>query len=285
MSPAAVREARAGGYHRAVPVDVPKVVDTYTKASDHFDDLPFWHHFGKLTVERLALTRGERVVDLCCGSGASALPAAERVGPSGSVVGVDVTPALIALARRHARRRGLGQARFEVADVSTLGRPPGSLDAVVSVFGLFFIDDMAALLQRAWTWLAPGGRLATTVWGRVVLSPGEAFFWDAVRRESPSLEHISPATRLAEPGALEQLHEAAGLPVPEVTVERWRMPLATPGAFWPVILGTSNRGVFEALPSDEARARVQQSVMTRLREEAVDALDMEALIALARKDR
>ena len=259
-----------------------RIVSTYTAAADHFDALPFWHHFGRRTVEMLQLPSGARVLDLCCGTGASALPAAERVGPTGSVLGVDLTPALVDQARSAAAARGLQQARFEVGDVSTMNVGAGSVDAVVSVFGLFFLDDMAGTLRRAWTWLAPGGQLAVTVWGTVVLSPGEPYFWDAVLREDPTAAHISPAARLAEPGALEALFAEAALPPPRVVCETWRMPLATPESFWPVIMGTSSRGVFDALPPG-AQARVKRAVLDRLRAEHVDGLDMEALIAVARK--
>lgn len=259
--------------------DPALVVHTYTRASDHFDALPFWHHFGRRTVAHLAPAPGSHVVDLFCGTGASALPAARAVGPTGSVLGIDITPALLDVARRHAARQHLAHTRFEAADVTQLDLPPGSVDAVISVFGLFFADDVPAVLARAWSWLRPGGRLVSTVWGQVVLSPGEAYFWDAVRAEDPSLDHISPAARLATPEALTAVHVAAGLPAPEIHRESWSMPLASPEAFWPVILGTSNRGVFEALPA-EARAKVRERVTDRLRREHVTALDMEALIAV-----
>ncbi len=262
--------------------DLSRIVATYTAAADHFDTLPFWHHFGRRTVDLLALQPGTRVLDLCCGTGASALPAAERVGPTGCVLGVDLTPALVDLARSVAAARGLSQARFEVGDVSTMNVATGSVDAVVSVFGLFFLDDMAGTLRRAWSWLAPGGQLAVTVWGRVVLDPGEPYFWNAVLREDPSAAHISPAARLAPPGALEAVFAEAGVGVPVVVTERWRMPLTMPEAFWPVIMGTSNRGVFDALTPD-AQARVKHEVLGRLRAERVEGLDMEALIAIARK--
>lgn len=252
---------------------------TYTSAADHFDDLPFWHHFGRRTVAHLHLAPGERVLDLCCGTGASALPAAEAVGPTGRVLGVDLTPALIERARANAAARGLGQARFEVADVTALGFPPASFEAIQSVFGLFFLDDMPAQLRRAWTWLAPGGRLATTVWGTTVLAPGEEWFWDEVRKEDATLDHISPAATLNTPAALMRLHADAGLPTPKVVVETWRMPLASAEAFWPVIMGTSNRGVFEAL-APGAQARVKQATIARLREGGVDGLDCEALVAI-----
>lgn len=258
------------------------VVDTYTRAADTFDELPFWHHYGRLTADLAALRPGDRVLDLCCGTGASALPAARAVGPTGSVIGVDFTPALIEVARAHAAAAGLTQARFEVADVTTLAFAPGAFDAVISVFGLFFVDDMPGMLRSAWRWLLPGGRLVTTVWGEVVLAPGEPWFWEAVRREDASLDHISPAAALATPEALLRLHADAALPAPRVTHEPWRMPLTSPEAFWPVIMGTSNRGVLEAL-APEAQRRVRRATLTRLREARVEALELEALVALVTK--
>lgn len=258
------------------------VIDTYTRAADTFDDLPFWHHYGQLTADLAALRPGDRVLDLCCGTGASALPAARAVGPTGSVLGVDLTPALIEVARAHAARAGLTQADFEVADVTTLTFIPGAFDAVVSVFGLFFVDDMPGMLRSAWHWLAPGGRLVTTVWGQVVLAPLEAYFWEAVAGQDRSLDHVSPAARLASAEALQRVHADAGLPAPRVTRQAWHLPVATPEAFWPVMMGTSNRGVFEALPPD-AQAFVKNTVIVRLREAQVEALEMEALVAIVVK--
>ncbi len=86
--------------------DVARIVASYTAASDHFDALPFWHHYGRRTIERLDLRPGASVVDLCCGTGASALPAAEQTGPTGRVLGLDLTPALVAQARFEAAARG-----------------------------------------------------------------------------------------------------------------------------------------------------------------------------------
>lgn len=262
-------------------LDAATVVDTYTRASDHFDALPFWHHFGRRTVDLLAPVPGSAIVDLFCGTGASALPAAQAVGAAGSVLGVDLTPALVEVARVNAARAGLTWARFEAADVTTLELPAASVDAVVSVFGLFFVDDIPGLLRRAWTWLRPGGHLVSTVWGETVLWPGEAYFWEAVIAEDPTLDHISPAARLATSDALAAVHVDAGLPAPVIHRERWSMPLATPESFWPVILGTSNRGAFEALPA-AARQRVHDRVIERLARERVTALDMEALVAIVR---
>ena len=127
--------------------DPTLVIATYTHAADVFDELPFWHHYGRRTVELGGVRTGERVLDLCCGTGASALPAARAVGATGSVLGVDLTPALVQVARANAAYQGLTQARFEAGDITALTFAPGSFDVVQSVFGIFFLPDMAAMLR------------------------------------------------------------------------------------------------------------------------------------------
>src|SRR5215510_7313334 len=69
-----------------------KAASTYNAAADSFDGAAntFCDRFGRRTVARLDLRPGARVLDVCCGTGASAIPAAEKVGSSGSVIGVDL---------------------------------------------------------------------------------------------------------------------------------------------------------------------------------------------------
>jgi len=78
-----------------------KTATTYNAAADFYDHPAntFWERYGRRTLERIGLTPGQRVLDVCCGSGASALPAARFVAPNGSVVGVDLAENLLALAR------------------------------------------------------------------------------------------------------------------------------------------------------------------------------------------
>lgn len=259
-----------------------RIARTYAAASDHFDVLPFWHHFGRRTVERLDLPAGARVLDVCCGAGASALVAAQRVGSRGHVLGVDLSEALIAIARANAARSGLANAEFLVADVETLSLAPSSLDAVVSVFGLFFLDDMAAMLARAWCWLRPRARLAVTTWGRHVLDPGEDLFWEAVAKEDPSIQPMSHAGRLSTPEAVAAEFRAAHLPAPAIEIETWPMPLESPEAFWQVVLGTSNRAAWDGLTTN-ARERVRHAVTVALHGRGVTSLRCDAIYAVAEK--
>src|SRR6185295_238518 len=86
-----------------------KAAATYNAASDSYDHPAnfFWERHGRRTVERLGLAFGARVFDVCCGSGASAIPAAEAVGPGGFVLGVDLAENLLKLAKTKAQQRGL----------------------------------------------------------------------------------------------------------------------------------------------------------------------------------
>ena len=110
----------------------------YNAAADCFDASPlsFWDYFGRQTIELASLATGSRVLDVCCGAGASALPAAEAVGPRGNVIGVDLAKGLLGLAREKAIKRRLRNIKFEVGDMLSMRFPVASFVAVVCVFGI-----------------------------------------------------------------------------------------------------------------------------------------------------
>jgi len=85
---------------------------------------------------------------VCCGTGASALAAAERVGPTGRVVAVDFAEQLLELGRARARARCLDNVRFAVGDLTRLDVPDGSFDAVVCNFGIFVAPDRSQAPSR-----------------------------------------------------------------------------------------------------------------------------------------
>src|SRR5262245_5970796 len=144
-----------------------KATATYNAASDHYDEpaLSFWDRYGRRTVERLSLKPGEQVLDVCAGSGASALPAAERVAPDGRVLAVDLAEGLLDLAREKAVRLGLSNIEFRVGDFEELDLPDQSFDAVICVFGIFFVPDMPQAVRELWRMIRPRGQLAITTWG------------------------------------------------------------------------------------------------------------------------
>src|SRR5947209_2397242 len=118
-----------------------KAEATYNAAADHFDDGPlaFWDRYGQRTIERLRPKSGSIVLDVGCGSGASAIPAAKAVGMHGRVIGVDLAERLLALAQAKAETQKLANIQFREADMTALGYADESFDAVVCVFAIFFV--------------------------------------------------------------------------------------------------------------------------------------------------
>jgi ubiquinone/menaquinone biosynthesis C-methylase UbiE len=161
----------------ATPNDAKaRAAATYNAAADRYDDPAnlFWERFGRATVERLRPLLGSRVLDVCCGSGASALPAAEMVGPAGYVLGVDLAEKLLELARKKAAERDLRNTEFRVGDMLDLCLGEAKFHAVLCVFGIFFVPDMPAAIRALWHVIRPGGKLAITTWGPRFFEPAYA---------------------------------------------------------------------------------------------------------------
>jgi ubiquinone/menaquinone biosynthesis C-methylase UbiE len=258
---------------------------TYNAAADHFDHeaLSFWDRFGRGTIAQLQLRPGARVLDFCCGSGASAVPAAERVGPSGEVVGLDLAEGLLDLARAKAARRGLANTTFAVGDLEALDPRLGLFDAVVCVFGIFFVPDMPRAIAGLWRHVGPGGRLAITTWGQHTFEPANSLFWEAVRQEAPDLHKaFNPWDRIATPEGLSAIFEAAGIPGVEIATEAGSHPLRTVDDWWTIVMGSGFRGTVDKL-NPAARARVRAKTLAALEREGVTSITAGALYAVARK--
>ena len=269
------------------PEDVKaRVSSAYDRAADFYDHAAnsFWDRFGRRTIERLGLPPGARVLDLCCGSGASALPAARAVGPSGNVVAVDLAPGLLRLAREKAQALGLSNIELRREDILALADATEAFDEVVCVFGIFFVPDMAQALRAMWSYARPGGRVAVTTWGAGLFEPVNSAFWEAVRRVRPELfKSFNPWDRLGEPEALHRLFVEAGLPRPEVVVEEGTHPIPGDEDVLALMMGTGYRGVIEQLSPSEW-TRVREDVSAPVRSAAVRAIRTDVIYSTVTKE-
>lgn len=110
-------------------------------------------------VEASALRQGEVVLDLGSGRGLDAFRAAERVGPYGRVIGVDMTPEMVRRARKDAARLGFSQVEFRLGEIEALPLPEASVDVVISNCVLNLVPDKEQAFREAFRVLRPGGRM------------------------------------------------------------------------------------------------------------------------------
>lgn len=175
-------------------------------APERYDEFvaPIMAPFVAALVDRAALEPGAMVIDLACGTGFVARAAAARVGSDGHVVGIDVNPGMLAVARR--RAEGFVPAiEWREAPADALPVGDGAFDAVLCEQGLQFFPDLAGALAEVVRVLRPGGRVVATVWAALDRSPYMAAQREAIRHVIGD-DHIAPfdaafscdATRLVD---------------------------------------------------------------------------------------
>jgi ubiquinone/menaquinone biosynthesis C-methylase UbiE len=262
-----------------------KAACAYNAAADHFDDAPlaFWDRYGRLTIERLGIAEGAAVLDVGCGTGASALPAAQQVGPTGSVIGIDVAERLLEIARRKARERKLGNVSFDLMDMQRTHYPDASFDVVVSVFSVFFVPDMVAQVRELWRMVGPGGVLAITSWGPRMFEPASSGWRGSVRQLRPQLyTEFNPWDRITTPATFRELLIAGGVPDAEVVAQNGVQPLRSADDWWRVVLGSGYRWVVEQMDPQTVEAAERMN-LDWIRERGIDAIETNVLFATARK--
>ena len=239
-----------------------------------------WEPLGRELVERSAPHPGERVLDACCGAGASALPTARAVGTAGRVDAVDVSGALLAGGERSAR--DLPQLRFAQRDVTTWRPADGPYDLVQAAYGVFFLPDMDTGSRHLVSLLRHGGRFAVQTWRHGALADFARCMLAAVADEVPppkerpasavASERIDSVPKLAQWLSSLGLTEVRGWEVPYV------QPL-TPELAWGLVCGTGWRHLLTGC--DEAAAqRIRDSLLARIERSGLTELDAGSLTGI-----
>jgi ubiquinone/menaquinone biosynthesis C-methylase UbiE len=257
---------------------------TYDEASRDYEDASrdFWQYISIRTVERLEPRTGERVLDVPCGTGPSVVLAAQRVGPSGHVAGVDYAEQMVAIARENVDSAGLGNVTLSVADMTTLERPRlEPFDVVVCSLGLFFAEDMPGLLRSLFGLVRPGGRLGLAVFGDHVFDPLRQVFVRAVGELAPDVEVLQPWRRTEDVSAFRGLFETAGISDVAITTEDDRLPLRSPDDWWRIVMGSGLRRTVAAL-DDAALAALRRRCDAHIVDHDVTEIVNRTHYALAR---
>jgi SAM-dependent methyltransferase len=208
------------------------------------------------------IRRGQRVLDLACGTGNAAL--VERVGSEGYVLGLDLTPAMVQIGQGWVQQHDLRNVEFRVIESELeLTVPAASFDVATCSFGLMYMPDPVGALRAVHQALKPGGRAAVSTWAASQRCPFLAIPLQVASRhiDHPALDPTAPGPlALSAPEVLERIFTAARfIEVTIVAVEvltAWESPDAywdfIAAAGWPLamILPSLSEAVHQAIRDD-----------------------------------
>lgn len=187
-------------------------------------------------VEEIEPQPGQTVLELTAGPGETGFLAAHRLGPDGRLISSDFVPAMVEAAQRGATQRGLDNVECRVLDAQQIDLPDGSVDAVLSRFGLMLVPEQERAMGEIRRVLRPGGRCAYATWGPPDRNPWIFQIVMALLQNghAPPGDPFAPGGvfSLATPERNHELAEGAGFA--NVTVEELTgvMRFESPDDYW-----------------------------------------------------
>jgi SAM-dependent methyltransferase len=238
-----------------------------------------WSPIGVATVNAARLRPGARVLNAWCGTGAFAIPAAEKVGPLGFVDAVDTAETVLEQGRAKADLQGLSNVSFLRGDVLDWPAPRGGYDTVACALGVPSLSDASAATERLPKLIRPGGRMTMTVWAQGALVPLTEAVQGALAPERPGAADAprpgDPLRPLGTPQVLRQWLAARSLSFIDVQYVPLVVP-CDPDLLWP-LADTVFGGQLDGLPTAVVK-RVRRRFSDRLLAEDCDVMDASALV-------
>src|SRR5262245_16020298 len=167
---------------RASQSFLEKAGEMWARLQDRTDTLI--DPLGRIAIDRLGVVAGQRILDVGCGCGQTLLQLAERTGPTGHVLGVDISPPMLARAQELVAARST--IALALADAQAHAFAPGAFDAVYSRFGVMFFDDARAAFRNLHAAARSNGRLSFVCWQDLAKNPWAARPLEAVMRLLPA---------------------------------------------------------------------------------------------------
>ena len=212
---------------------------------------------------------GSTVIDVGCGCGATTIELARAVGPSGRVIGIDISEPMLALAAE--RLREFSNTTCLLGDATELSLRDLGAELIVSRFGVMFFGDPVAAFTNLRTGLAAGGRLRFACWRPINENPWlqiplHAIYEHAPRLPKPEPEEPGPFA-FADPARVTRILTAAGFTAPSFTPLDIQMDIAAGGTLEDAVIQSSAMGPAKralADQSDDIRATAMESIRRAL---------------------
>lgn len=219
----------------------------------------------RLFLRHVGLRPGQRVLDVACGTGIVARVAAPLIGPHGLIVGVDLSAAMLDVARAHAPGGGAA-VEWRQGDVAALPSDDASFDVVLCQQGLQFFPDKPGALREMHRVLRPGGRLGVCVWCAVEQSPAHLAIAAALRRhvDADVARRFQAPFNFSDRDALAAAVQAAGFGDVDIQVDTVVRHLLPPAESVPGLLASTPVGPQIAALPPATRAAIVDEVAAAL---------------------
>ncbi len=238
--------------------------------------------FAAAALDAVVVSPTDAILDLAAGTGDGALLAIQRLGPLGTVIGVDLSVPMLAVAQSKPSSRPVN---FVASDAQRLPFLDRMFDSVICLFGLMFFPDARRALAEVRRVLRPDGRLAATMWATPEAAPFAGFIAQALGEALPAdREELLRPFSLSDPTRVEHLLDEAGFGNIEVRREIRTAHFSSFDDYWsPVEAGGGRLGqAYLGLPT-RTRTAVRRQVQERLTPLTSDGqivMDIEAYLAL-----
>lgn len=227
---------------------------------------------GDVLIEQARCCQDEHIVDVGCGAGATSIEIARQVGASGSVIGLDISPVLVAEAAKRAEVLGLENLRFMLGDAAVASLPTGQADCIVSRFGIMFFSNPHAAFTHIHGFLKSSGRLSIACWSTLSQN---LWIFEVTNILAAHFPLPTPVPRapgafaFAEPIYVEEILQSSGFK--EIDISPWQNNLfiggsgSNPESAAEFLLKASSVGQLLEDLSDSVKTAIHSELSERLK--------------------
>lgn len=265
------------------------VSQTFNRTAPSYDRVGprFFSYFGNRLVELAGVCNGASVLDVGCGRGAILFPAAEKVGTSGEVIGIDIAEMMLQQTANDIEGLGLENARVCYMDSEALHFPEVCFDFVICGFALYEFYDLDPALAESFRVLKPKGVFAASLWGRNVDTRWDGFrnVVKSYRGQLKPTPEAKNVPRLREPADIEAVLLKAGFTDIQTVVEEKEFYFKDVDEWWAFEWSHGNRFLWESMePPILERCRGELfEVVGQMKQEAGIPIMFQVLLTRAEK--
>ena len=250
-------------------IDIRQIYDAVAADYDHPTNGVFSQAMAEAILSQIVIQPGDKVLDVGTGTGAFALQAA-HTEPASQVIGVDLSTAMLAQARRKAEQVGLSNIQWQAMDMEALDFPDDYFDRIISCSSLYFLPDMASGLRNIVQKLKPGGQLVASFYQCQAFTPLSTLFkqhYAHFQAESETTDE--PWERLSDVNYLTTLYRQVGISKTVCYPKTFGFELDRADRWWDILWNTGYRHTLLAL-SEADRIKFRRQHLTDVATLCVD---------------